>query len=263
MIFMLQNLLHYTGDYMSKADSVLTSDFYPEQNLNFLNKLLFIPYRDENTVNLYFRLCIHKSQHPEFTGRSGYPDNFTKVLRFDLGEPYKAILVDKNNYIIVADTRELLKYTVYPGYEYDSYRGFSEAEMNMTHDWGTFNEEYNNEKIWTVHVQNGSFLAQPAYVEYFKDLFTDKTSIIAPDSYDPTLPDARRQSDKLNTPYRATERGYVIRADENGNEAEIVVMVENPETHIRKYILGSEAYFYINTEEAHGTIERLNLWQSV
>lgn len=263
MVYMLQNLLHYTGDYMSKDKSILTSDFYPEQNLDFLNKLLFVPYRDENNVRLFFRLYISKHRYPQFTGRSGISDNFTKVLRFDLAEPYKAILVDENNFIIVADTRELLKYTVYPGYEYDTYRGFPEAAMNMTSNWDEFNEEYNSEKIWTVHVQNKSYIGMPVYLEYYKDLFTDKETILHKDQYNPLHADARYYEDKLNTPYKVREQGYIIRADENGYDPEIVVMVEDPETHIRKYVLGSEAYMYIETEDQRTPLEELNIWQSV
>ena len=209
------------------------------------------------------RLYINTHKYPEFTGRSGISDNFTKVLRFDLEEPYKAILVDENDFIIVADTRELLKYTVYPGYEYDTYRGFPEANMTMTTNWDEFNEEYNSEKIWTVHVQNKTYIGKPVYIEYFKDYFTDKQSILPKDSYDPTHADARYYTDKLNTPYKARERGYIIRADETGYDGEIVAMVEDPETHIRKYILGSEAYMYIKTDEPKVSLEELNIWQSV
>ena len=50
MVYMLQNFLHYTGDYISKRDSELSSIEYPEQNMDFLNKLLFVPYRNENDV---------------------------------------------------------------------------------------------------------------------------------------------------------------------------------------------------------------------
>ena len=265
MIWMVQNLLHYTGDYMSKSESILTSKFYPEQNLNFLNKLLFVPYKDENSISLNFRLYIAKKYFPQFDGKSGHSDNFTKVLRYDLDAPYKAILVDTHNRIIVGDTREMNKYRIYPGYTYDSYKGFTEAEMPMTETWDEFNEEYNQEKIWTVHVQNQSYIGQPVYVEYFKDIITRESgeSIIPAEYVSREHPEARYQFDKLNKPLRCSQKGYIIRADENGNEAEIVVMVEDPETNIRKYILGSEAYFYMKTDEPKKTIEELNIWQFV
>ena len=262
MIWMAQNRLHYTGDYMSKSSSVLSTDYYPEQNLNFLNKLLFVPYRDENQVTTNFRLYIPKNLRGNFDGKSGPWDNFTKVLRFDLGEPYKAVLVDKNDYIIVADTRKLLKYTVYPGY--DSFRGYPEADMNMTETWEEFNEEYNSEKMWIIHVQNPEFLGQPVWIEYYKDIIDkeyDWSDIHKEYVHD--HPDARYQFDKLNMPLRAKQRGYIIRADENGTEAEIVVMVEDEETDTRKYILGSEAFFYLNTDEPKKTIKELNIWQPV
>ena len=271
MIWLLQNLLHYTGDYISRKDSILSSDFYPEQNLNFLNKVMFVPYRDENIVALFYRLYIPRRLYPDFDGVSGLPDNFCKVLRYDNAEPYKAILLTEDNYIIVGDTRELNKYLVYPGYIYDSYLGYPEAKMNMANSWEEFNEEYNSERFMIIHVQNQSYIGQPVYVEYFKDLL-DKTpsteSLIQPDKIH-GHDDARYKQDRLNYPSIATEKGYIIRADENGPEGEIVVLVEKSEVVgseeiiTRKYILGTEANLYINTEEPRKSIEEIDLWQPV
>ena len=140
MVLMLQNLLHYTGDYIWKDQSLLSHDNYPAQNPDFIDKLLFVPYRDENTLTVNFRLPVSKKKHPEFDGHKGPYENYTRVLRFDMGEPYVAILVDTLFNIIVADTRELLKYKIYPRYRYSRYKGFDEAFLPMASNWPEFNE---------------------------------------------------------------------------------------------------------------------------
>lgn len=268
MIFLLQNLLHYTGDYINKKYSKIQSaKTYPKQNPDIINKLFFVPYKDENDIKLNHRLYI-AATYDKFTGESGPYENYTKVLRFDLGEPYVAILVDKYNKIIVADTRILLEYKLYPGYKYIvNHNGLSEAHLNTMTDWDTFNEEYAKEKIWTVHVQANEYIGQPAYIEYFNDILTrDKSENILP-YYEPIdiqiENTARYKEDLLNRPIIATERGYVIRADQNGTDAEMVVMVVNETTNERRYLLGSEAFFYIDTDENKVSLEDLNLWQSV
>lgn len=265
MVYMLQNFLHYTGDYISKRDSELSSTEYPEQNMDFLNKLLFVPYRNENDVRRNFRLNIPKKKYPEFDGNKGPFENFTRVLRFDLGAPYTAILVDRDNDIIVGDTREMLKYTIYPRYKYSSFMGFSEAHLPMV-EWPEFNAEYNSERMWIVHVQNKSFIGVPAYVEYFKD-FNKSTpqhdTILQPDPRKSSAEyeEERRHQDYLDYVNRAREKGYIIRADENGVDATIVVQVTN-EDGTKKYITGRDAFFYIDTEDTEKKeLSELGLWQ--
>lgn len=266
MIFMLQNLLHYTYDYMFKDQSKLSSSKYPTQNTNIINKLLFVPYRDENQVLLNYRLYIPDTLYPQFNGHSGPYDNFTKVLRFDMEEPYVAILVDENDYIIVADSRELLNYKLYPGYQYTKdFRGFTEAHLDtMTETWSEFNEAYNAERIWDIHVQNWTYVGVKVYVEYFDDILhkPHDFNILEPDPIDHDL-SKRMNRDFLNRPLRTSETGYVIRADENGNEGSIVVMVINEETGERKYVLGTEAFFYFKSTDEKVNIKDLNIWQVV
>ena len=262
MIFLLQNLLHYTGDYINKKYSKIQSaDDYPRQNEDMVGKLIFVPYRDENEVKLNYRLYV-PSKYIKFDGINGPYDNYTKILRFDAEEPYVAVLVDRDDKIIVADSRILANYKVYPGYKYGkNYRGFQEAPLTMV-DWDIFNDEYNREKLWLIHVQNKDYLGQPAYVEYFDDTVNmDRDNNILP-YYDPenVIEYSRYRADRLNVPTVATEKGYVIRSDESGDEAEIVVMIVNGQTGDRKYILGSEAFFYIETEEDKVSIGDLNLW---
>lgn len=265
-VYMLQNILHYTGDYISKKYSPLSHSKYPTQNDNVVGKLLFVPYRNENGVSLNYRLYIPKTMYRHFEGISGPYDNFTKVLRFDMEEPYVAILVDEEDYIIVGDSRVMLNYKLYPNYKYtEDYRGFSEAHLDtMTKTWDEFNEAYNQERLLDIHVQNQTYLGYPVYVEYFNDLLDDdfRENILPPDKID-YAGTKRFNSSYLNKPFRASERGYVIRADESGTEAEIVVMCIDEETGKRKYLLGSEAYFYIKFTDTPVKIGDLNLWQTV
>ena len=262
MVKCLNDILHYTGDYMSKSNSLISNTDYPEQDSNYVGKLLFVPYRNENNHTRNFRLFISTMTHREFTGTTGPFENFTKVLRFDLAEPYVAILVDEMNYIIIGDTREIRKYTIYPGYEYSSFRGLSEVHMNMCETWDEFNNEYNSEVFFMVHSQNADYVGKPVYTEFYKDLipYTHEDNILPREYYQ--NPDARINQDMINVPLRTLNQGYVIRADENGNLANFVVMLEDPNTHVRKYILGSEGYFYINTEDPLKSLQELNLWRS-
>ena len=262
MISMLQNLLHYTGDYMSKENSLLTSTKYPDQNPDFLNKVIFLPYVNEDDCATNYRLPVSKKQFPQFDGHKGPYENYTRVLRFDLDEPYVCITVDVMNSIIVTDTREVLNYTVYPRYRYNRFRGFDEAILPMTSNWDEFNAEYNSERLRIVHAQDKEYLGREVYVEYFADLFTMEhgESILQPDPRQPET--NRRGQDYLDNVYRAREKGYIIRADESGSEAEIVVMIIDENTGDKKYVLGSEAYFYIDVED-HNRIDlsELGLWQ--
>jgi len=263
MVLMLQNLLHYTGDYIWKDQSLLSHDNYPAQNPDFIDKLLFVPYRDENTLTVNFRLPVSKKKHPEFDGHKGPYENYTRVLRFDMGEPYVAILVDTLFNIIVADTRELLKYKIYPRYRYSRYKGFDEAFLPMASNWPEFNEEYNSEKMWIVHVSNDEWIGKTAYVEYFKDLVNlDHGDTIIQPSERSSDETPRHNQDFLDKVYRAKEKGYIIRADENGTEAQIVVMVVDEESGTRKFVLGTEAYFYIDSDDTEQKkLEELELWQ--
>ena len=256
----LNDIFHYTGDFMSKSSSGITNTKYPDQDPNYVGKVMCVPYFDENNTRKCYRLSISKALYPQFIGRSGPLNNFSKILRFDLKEPYVAILVTENDDIIIGDTREMRKYTVYPGYVYSSYNGFDEVYMRMCESWDEFNAEYIAEKFTILHVQNLEYIGKPVYIEYFKDLgdysYNDN---ILPREYYPN-PDARISQDFVNIPKRTLNTGYVIRADENGDTANFVVMTENS-AGVRRYILGTEAYFYVDLEEPLVPLERLNLWR--
>ena len=263
MVYMLQNLLHYTGDYMSKEYSLLNTTTYPEQNMDFLNKLLFVPYRCEEELTVNYRLAISKKEFPLFEGEKGPIDNYTKVLRYDLGAPYKAILVDRTYNIIVADTRVLATYTIYPRYKYIEYHGIPEAHLPMTDNWDDFNNEYKSERLWLIHCQEKKVIGQKVYIEYFSELATKQHGDTL---IEPSKPignyKARHNQDFRDKVYRAREQGYIIRTDESGPEAEMVAVVIDEENNTRKYILGSEAYFYIDTEDdTRKGLDELGLWQ--
>ena len=112
-----------------------------------------------------------------------------------------------------------------------------------------------------IHVQNQEYVGKPVYTEFFKDLaeYSHEDNILQRQYY--SNPDARISQDMVNVPKRTLNTGYVIRADENGNLANFVVMVENPTTRARKYILGSEGYFYVDMQDPLVPLERLNLWR--
>ena len=260
MIKCLNDILHYTGDYMSKSTSKISNYKYPEQDYNYLGKVAFIPYRNENRNERNFRLFISKISHKEFEGKSGPYANFTRILRFDADEPHVAIMVDENNYLIIGDTREIRRYTIYPGYEYSTFRGLDEIHMPMCESWAEFNREYNSEVLNIVHSYNWDYVGKPVYTEFYQDLFDYDHShnILPPEHYE--NPDARVSQDFVNVPFRTMSRGYVVRADENGDKANFIVMLDDLERGSRKYILGTEGYFYIDTDDENVPLERINLW---
>lgn len=260
MIWLLNNRLHYTGDYIIKKYKNISFDNYPAQNYNFLGGVIFLPYKDEKLNLVNKRLNISKIDYPDFEGESSEGLNLFKILRFDKEEPFVGIFVNINDDVIIADTRDILNYKMYPNYYFREYDGIKECRLSMAATWEEFNEAYAKEKILNTHIQSEEYLGKPVYLEFFKTILEESKEVNILDRTYVVNPSARYNQDELNVPLRVTLTGHIIKADENGYDANIVVMVED-EAGDRKYFLGSEGLYYYDTEAENVKISDLNLWQ--
>lgn len=286
MILQINNMLNFNDNYFTSTKTYISSDNYPEQNTNFLNKIVRIRFYDEESGIRMNRLNINKNKFPEFKGYNSY-DNWTfRILRFDKEYPNIAILIDKLSRVVVTSTDMISGLYYHEGYE------LSEDEVQLqTLGWDIFNEHYVNEYIHAYHIQNKQYIGKLVYTEYLYDIKNKPISsnaIIPTDQYkefsdlkeqllvgNPNLevmPDCilksfphyynRHKQDRLDIPRRAINPGIVIRADENGSDPNIVV-VEFLPNGTKRYVTDKECFIYYETDTKNSNIGELDLYGSI
>ena len=88
----------------------MTADLYPAQNTSYLGRTITVRFKDENDASgiIHERNDIYDNMKPVF-----------KILRWDLDNEGKAIMVNKRNQVIVANIAEIKEHRWYKRYDYD------------------------------------------------------------------------------------------------------------------------------------------------
>lgn len=177
----------------------LSSDKYPKQKIEALGKWTALRYLNEDDGNpereVNNRLYLQSRDYPDHTiiKNSGFI-SFFKIIRYDLEEPYKVVLIgeEKDNSVIITtkdvfeNTYDLVGSTGYlitkskaeaRGYEYYS--------PNTTTDIDLFVEKYNNEYIHSMKVQDKDTRFIPIYTEYYTDILEKPYEYLSMDKKEP------------------------------------------------------------------------------
>ena len=87
----------------------LSHDRYPEQNMEFIGKVLLIRHKNTYLQEINQRFHIPEGYYDDYI----YPENsglrniFFRIVRWDMSEPHRAILINKYWHVIVTYTTEL------------------------------------------------------------------------------------------------------------------------------------------------------------
>lgn len=159
---------------------IMSIDDYPEQATEYLGKYITLRYYDrpDQTIVSRFAIPYHMRQrHPECQKNSEFQKYF-RVVRYDLTEPYKVILVSENSDVVITDNNYMeslydldgsvfyiraLKYCERKGYEY--------LQMNtpLTSE-DEFFEHYINEPVLYSSVKNDDLFGREVYISFEKDM---------------------------------------------------------------------------------------------
>lgn len=316
MVLQLNDLVGFKDNYWLKQTfsdmKRITSDTYPEQNMEVLGKRVHIDCIDyEGGHRLIDRLNITKNHYPEYEGRESEDlPQWWKIVRFDKdyqftldqldqneieddiiktgdGEysvkdnivtiPGKAILIGAKNKVIVTSTEKISRMWYYPEYIMED----NELYLPRAWNWKKFNKERKLDFVHPLPVQNRTYLGMPVMTEYYHDILKYDSIVNrmpeSPDQHitfeqikehlylsDPELqkakvPDvilksfplyySRHEHHNLDIPRRAINYGVLIRVDEQhilGGDG--IVVAEIREDKSIRYVTGSEAFVYFDTD---------------
>lgn len=258
-----------------------THDTYPEQDLDYIGKKVRVKTKNRRFGNVIFgRLEINRYVHPEYTGeREILTSPLFEIVRFDKKENGVCILLYGIS-VVVCKVEDIKELYYYEGYE----REQDELELKEL-PWDEFNERYPHDKIHILHNQNYFVIDKPVYVEYYKDIFThDKEENLLHRELINRPKDLKEYMEKLEKkfhdhmypldtlskewirsftyyynnhnksfedyPRMVLEQGIMICSDtDNTNTAHDIVKVVNEGTKYDKYILNTEATFYIDADD--------------
>ena len=266
----------------------LSNDKYPTQNEEYLGKYICVRHKTQSNQMLNQRFHIPAVTYDEYI----YPENsgrrrFFQILRWDMEEPFRAILMNNSAEVIVTYTTQL---------ENDLYdlggskmleatktragmKGYEYLILNQTYDPDLFFDRLFYEKVNYIGVQDEPYLGMKVWSEYDTDLSLEKdenTMLINRNKYgklseetmkrmvrmDPilySLPEeifnsypyyySWRDKSYADNSRRAINQGYIIRADKQGSvEPELVVMEVLSDNSVR-FVTQHEARFFYNTED--------------
>lgn len=285
MILQLNNMVTVENlKYKPKIDYI-SSTVYPEQDINYLGKKIRIRFRDQSEYFIRSRLPINKTKYPEYTGESSQDDNIFTIVRWDKVYPYKIIVIDKHQRVILPDRDWLELMIYYPGYQSDT----NEVIFRKAKSWSEYNREYRNDMIYEYPLQNTEILGTVVFSEYYNDIITYDSSVNRmvvdmskqykpfeqikeqllignpglakmpicilksfPHYYD------RHKKDRVDIPRRAINSGVVIRSD-----IDHTVILEILDDGSYRYVCDDEGFFYYETESDKVNIKELDIWQNV
>lgn len=276
--------------FANNKQHLLSSTHYPKQDTRYVGKYTTIRFKDQRIHNsIYDRFIVPCDYKPY-----GFVEDkelfvkhsiFFEVMRFDMEEPFRAILMDDDGRIIVTTT-ELLKSLLYIDLPFcDSnksranildleYVEFSDRLSPTEDNKQAFFDSYMKETIHQYPIQNMEEFGKEAYIEYPTEMTLDKKDTYSykndytfteemkenlhkGDVVTKTYPDEILQSyptyynpyskSQTNDIHRSTERGTIIRSDLNEAEGYVVVAVTNGDTY--KFICQDEARIFYNTEK--------------
>lgn len=264
----------------------LSNDKYPTQNEEYLGKYICVRHKTQYNQMINQRFHIPAVTYDEYI----YPENsgrrrFFQILRWDMEEPFRAILMNNSAEVIVTYTTQL---------ENDLYdltdsnmlaatmtraemKGYEYLILNETSDSDLFFDKLYYEKVNFIGIQDEPYLGMEVRSEYDIDLSLEKDDRMLQNRniYNKLSNDTMKQMIKRNPilysmpeeifnsyPYyyswrdksyadnsrRAINKGYIIRADKQGSvEPELVVMEVLDDNSVR-FVTQHEARFFYNTE---------------
>lgn len=189
MIKCITNSVNGFYDRYDTNITYLSSDKYPKQSDN-VGKWTLIRYKSEYDNITNNRYHIVGSYFPQLTCENSGEQQFFQILRYDLEEPYKVILRNDINEIVVMSVEQfesILDLSTLET-ELDSFNFLKTTEnyvnrfytkddkLNFifhtrTDSLDEFFEEYNLETIHKYSIQDTDILGKLAYIEYYNDLF--------------------------------------------------------------------------------------------
>lgn len=273
MIVQINNSINY-GCTMDTL-KLMSHNTYPEQDIEKINKIILLRYKEEGIINN--RFFIDKNKYPEYTGNNdGYP-TFFLILRYDKVEPYRVILMSTLGRIIVTDKKQIESLSYQPNYiskftnssHVSNFNDRDELFFASASTYEEFLKLYQDEFIHQYKIQDEVILGSRCYTEYYQDIMKTNasTNILDPTrektfneikeellKEDPNkyvFPDEilksfpiyynRRGQSNVDKPLRVINTGTIIRADCN-SDGELVV-AENYNNKLR-FITGKEAFVY-------------------
>lgn len=287
---MIRQTNNENGFYVRNTtdNGYLSHDKYPSQKTSYVGKYICLRYRSylEQEPNNRFRIPTLKKykdyNYPKQSGRR----TFFKILRWDLVEPYRVILMSTRGEIIVTKTSlleselyDLIGSEIYEGtIEEAIKKGYEYLLLNIAVDEALFFEKLSAETCHLYPRQDERLLGVEVISQYQNDLSLPKDTegvINIKNDYTFTpqmkakmiemnprlfgVPDELFQSfphlhntysqSYENNPIRAFNKGYIIRADLQGSglDPQLVVM-EVLEDSVR-FVTQAEAKFYYNADE--------------
>lgn len=205
MVLQLNDLVGFKDNYWLKQTfsdmKRITSDTYPEQNMEVLGKKVQLDCIDyEGGHRSIDRLNITKAHYPEYEGRDSedlstwwYIVRFDKDYEFTLDEfeqeeiendsienengtykvkdnvvyrPGKAILIGPQNKVLVTSTDKISRMWYYPEYTMAD----EELYLPRAWNWKKFNKERKFDFVHPLPVQNHTYLGMPVMTEYYHDI---------------------------------------------------------------------------------------------
>ena len=176
MILCLNNMKNF-----SRANNTfrkcIDSNTFPEQDEEKIGKLVHLKFRDEKDQITRQRLNINKNKFPDFTGENTYDDWFFKIIRYDKVFPFRVILKDSLDRVLVTTTSEISSLFVHPGYKFvTNYKDTGDNELVLpVSEWETFNKLYLKDHVHCYPVQDDQLLGKSVYIEYYNDLFKPRS----------------------------------------------------------------------------------------
>lgn len=279
------------ADRYTTNEMIMDWDKYPAQKEDAIGKYVSLNLMSERGIFMKYRVRIRKDLKEEYS--DFIPEEYDqtiqeyfRILRYDIEEPYKVILVSLSGQVIVT-TKERIENLVYINDEMctrarDYITKLGEEYLEPTNIVDTyedfFTQLFKEEKIESYPIQNNKMLLRPVWIEWASDItnydieynegpekndhrFTtqikDRMIEYNPKLYGksdreinsyPYIHDLHGES-YVDDPRRVKAgRGYIIRADQNAAYPEIVVMYQyGDENNSYRVITLDEAKFYYIT----------------
>lgn len=179
---MYRSINDMTGfaDRFDNNRMIMSIDDYPEQAIDYLGKYITLRYYDRPDQNFISRFEIPYSmrvRHPECPKNSEFQKYF-RVVRYDVVEPYKVILVSEDSDVVITDKTymenlydlagsvfytKVLKYCQSKGYEY------LQINTPLTSE-DEFFEHYINEPVLYTAIKNDDLFGREVYISFEKDM---------------------------------------------------------------------------------------------
>lgn len=273
---MIVQINNYTN-YRCNMDTLklLSHNRYPKQDIDKIGKIILLRFKDEFGLNN--RIFVDTIRYPMKNYKNSGTPTYFLILRYDLEDPFKIILMSDSGKIIVSNKETIENISYPPGYTpkfitsenvsdfIDKKEFFFTPEIDMV----SFLKKYENEFVHQYKIQDYNILGNVCYTEYYTDLLkteADKNILspsrektfnelkkqlleenpdldIFPDEILKSFPiyyNQRNQS-YIDKPLRVINNGIIIRVDNDSN-GELVV-AENIKNKIR-FVTAQEAFIY-------------------